>query len=86
MKKATKQKVGRPANEIDESSFSGQIGALVRETRVKKKLTVEQCAAAAEVSVPAWYHYESGRHLGLEKLPRIAAALGVKTRAIIPES
>lgn len=76
---------GRPQKPVEADTFAAQIGRIIRATRERKKLTVEQCAEAAEVSVPAWYHFESGRSIGLDKLPRIASALGVKVRSIIPD-
>jgi transcriptional regulator with XRE-family HTH domain len=76
---------GRPQKPVDSYAFAAQIGRIIRATRERKKLTVEQCAEVAEVSVPAWYHFESGRSIGLDKLPRIAAALGIKTRLLIPD-
>ncbi len=75
---------GRPPKEVDQTSFTGQIGAIIRATREKVGKSVDECAKVAEVSVPAWYHFEAGRHLATEKLPRIAKALGVKTRSLIP--
>lgn len=77
-------KRGRPQKPVESDTFAASIGRLIRATREKKGLSVEACAAAAEVSPPTWYHFESGRSIGLDKLPRIAAALGVKVRAIIP--
>jgi transcriptional regulator with XRE-family HTH domain len=75
---------GRPQKPSDCTSFAGQIGSIIRTIRQKHGLTVEECAAVAEVSVPAWYHFESGK-IGLDKLPRIADALGVKTKTLIPD-
>lgn len=75
---------GRPPKEVDQNSFTGQIGAIIRAQREKAGKSVEECAKVAEVSIPTWYHFEAGRHLATEKLPRIATALGIKTRTLIP--
>ena len=79
------KRLGRPQKPVESETFAAQIGKIIRATRERKKLTVEQCAEAANVSAPTWYHFESGRSIGLDKLPRIAAALGVKVRAIVPD-
>lgn len=76
---------GRPQKPVESETFAAQIGRIIRATRERKGLTVEHCAEAAEVSIPAWYHFESGRSIGLDKLPRISAALNVKVRSIIPD-
>lgn len=76
---------GRPPKELSVDNFTGQVGAIIRATRERKAKSVDECARIAEVSVPAWYHFENGK-IGMDKLPRIAAALGVKTRALIPEA
>ncbi len=83
MKKAATR--GRPPKDLEPDSFVGQVGAIIRATRERKGKTVEECAIAAGVSVPAWYHFENGK-IGFEKLPRIAFALGIRTRLLIPES
>jgi transcriptional regulator with XRE-family HTH domain len=80
-----KNSVGRPKAEQDLSTFAGQIGARIREFREKANLTSEQCAELANVAKSTWYHFESGRSIGLDKLPSIAVALGVKTRDLIPK-
>lgn len=77
--------MARPAKPQDESTFQGQIGAEIRRRREKAKLSAADAAAAAEVPLPTWYHWEAGRHLPLERLPAIAAALGCKVRQLIPD-
>jgi DNA-binding XRE family transcriptional regulator len=69
---------------VDSDAFLAAVGALIRETRVSKGLSAVQCAKAANVARPTWYHFESGRSIGLDKLPHIAAALGVKVGKLIP--
>ena len=76
--------MARPAKPLDESTFIGQIGARIRRQRERQKLTVEEAAAAAEASAPAWYHWEKGKHLALDRLPAIAEALGCTVRSLIP--
>ncbi len=69
---------------VDSDAFLVGIGNIIRETRKRKGLSVEHCATAANVAAPTWYHFESGRSIGLDKLPHIAAALGVKVAKLIP--
>lgn len=80
-----KNSVGRPIAETNLTTFAGQIGARIRELRVKADLTADQCAEIAEVAKSTWYHFERGRSIGLDKLPSIALALKVKTRELIPK-
>ncbi len=70
---------------VDSDAFLVAVGALIRETRVSKGLSAVQCAKAANVARPTWYHFESGRSIGLDKLPHIAAALGVKAFELLPK-
>lgn len=77
-------KRGRPPAESDESTFAGRVGGRIRARRLKIGITVVDAAKAAGVSVPAWYHFESGRHLPLDRLPAIAAALRCRVRELIP--
>lgn len=79
-----KTTAGRPAEPQDTSTFAGQVGAEIRKRREKAKLSVEEAAAAAGAPVPTWYHWEKGRHLPLERLPAIAAALKCSVRQLIP--
>ena len=84
-KSASRPRVGRPAEPITGDSFAAAIGRRIRELRERRGLSVADCAALAGVAAPTWYHFERGRSIGLDKLPRIAAALGVKTSRLMPE-
>ncbi len=75
----------RPPKDLDQSTFIGQVGARIRARRVRRKLSVEEAAAAAGAAVPSWYHWECGTRLRLESLPAIAAALGCQPRALLPQ-
>lgn len=75
----------RPNEPIDETTFVGRIAGEIRRRRERKKLSVDDAAAAAGASVQTWYHWEKGRHLPLDRLPAIAAALGCRVRALIPD-
>lgn len=77
--------MGRPARENDLTTFAGRVGAEIRRRREKAKVTAEDTAAAAGVPLPTWYHWEAGRHLKLQRLPEIAAALGCKVRQLLPD-
>ncbi len=79
-----KPRRGRPQKAVEATTFAAEIGKKIRETRERKAMTVEDCSLAAEVSIPTWYHFESGRSIGLDKLPRIAGALGVSVKSLIP--
>lgn len=75
---------GRTAKEPDTTTFVGQIAAEIRRRRTKKKLSVEEAAAAAEVPVQTWYHWEQAHSLPLDRLPAIAAALGCTAKQLLP--
>lgn len=76
--------MARPAKPQNETTFAGQVGAIIRKKRLAKKLSVEQAAQKAGVPAPTWYHWESGRHLPLDALPIVAAALGCTARSLVP--
>jgi transcriptional regulator with XRE-family HTH domain len=75
---------GRPAIDRDDT-FVARVGAMIRAKREAKKMSVAEAADAAEIPAPTWYHFEAGRHLRLERLPAIAAALKCKVRVLIPD-
>lgn len=75
---------GRPPIERT-GTFAERVGAKIRAKREAKKLSAEAAAEAAGIPKPTWYHFEAGRHLRLERLPAIAAALGCKVRSLIPD-
>ena len=77
--------MARPSKPIDTTTFSGRIAAEVRRRRERKKLTVQEAAARADVPASTWYTWEQGRHLALDCLPRIAAALGCQERDLVPK-
>jgi transcriptional regulator with XRE-family HTH domain len=76
--------MGRPTNQPDASTFCGQVAAEIRRRRLAGGLSVQGVAAAAGVPVQTWYNWERGRHLPLERLPAIAAALDCQTRELVP--
>lgn len=77
--------MGRPAKEIDQSTYRGQVCARIRARREKLKLSGEEAAARAGVPKPTWFHWERGDRLPLEALPTIAAALRTTPRKLLPE-
>jgi len=77
--------MSRPANPTNQSTYAGQVGARIRDRRERMRLSVEEAAAAAGVAAPTWYHWESGLRSPMDRLPAIAAALGCKPRALLPE-
>lgn len=76
---------GRPPKNLKPRTFVERVGAGLRRRRERLKLSVEDAAAAAGVSAPAWYHFESGKDLRLAHLPAVAKALRCKVRTLIPE-
>lgn len=74
----------RPAKPQDQSTFHGRVGAVIRRRRLKRQLSAGEAATAAGVPRATWYHWESGRHLALERLPAIADALWCEERDLIP--
>lgn len=77
--------MGRHVNQPDTTTFTGQVAAEIRQRRLALKCSAEHAAAAAGVPVQTWYNWERGRHLPLERLPAIAAALDCPPRLLIPE-
>lgn len=77
--------MARPSKPPDTKTFTGRIGAEIRRRRLRKKMTVEQAAAAAGAPSPTWYHWESGKNLPLDRLPAIAKALGCRPRDLVPD-
>ena len=75
---------GRVAKEPDVTTFVGRIAAEIRRRRLRKKLNVEQAAAAAGVPAQTWYHWEQAHSLPLASLPAIAAAVGCTPRDLVP--
>jgi transcriptional regulator with XRE-family HTH domain len=76
--------MGRPSKSSEPIRFAGQVGAIIQRQRLKKRLSVKEAAARAGVPAPTWYHWETGRHLPLDRLPAIAAALDCSPRALVP--
>jgi DNA-binding XRE family transcriptional regulator len=64
--------------------YAGAIGERIRAARIEKGYRADDLAYVAGVSRQAWYHFEKGRHMSIQKLPLIAAALGCTVRDLIP--
>ncbi len=67
--------MARPSKPVEGNTFVERIAAEIRRRRERKKLLVAEAAAAAGVPVQTWYHWEQARHLPLDRLPAISAAL-----------
>lgn len=79
-------RLGRPRNEVDQSTYSGRVAARLRRLREKSGKTVPEMAQAVGVKTPTWYQYENGRiAVSLDLLPIISATLRVSIRDILPE-
>lgn len=74
----------RPAQDVDQSTFAGQVSAEIRRRRIKKFDRVEDAAASVGVAPKAWYHWETGRPT-LACLPVVARALGCSARLLVPK-
>ncbi len=74
----------RPATEVDQSTFSGQVAAEVRRRRLKKFPRAEDAAAAAGVPLQTWYGWEQRGKITLDALPIVAEALGCSPRQLLP--
>ena len=74
---------GRPAKDVAQDTFCGQVAARIRLRRKRKKISAEDAAAAAGVPAPTWYRWESGGTIPLEALPAIAAALGCRPKHLV---
>lgn len=85
-------KVGKKTSARNTDTYSGRIGAVVRERREKLGLTVDAFVGALaqrdiEVQPPTIYHWESGRNpIPVNALPAIAAILKTPIRKLLPES
>lgn len=73
----------RPTQDVDTSTFVGQVSAEIRRRRLKKFPRAEDAAAAAGVPAKSWYRWESGR-ANLAALPIIAKALRCSPRQLLP--
>ena len=76
---------GRKPVSPDTSTFRGRIGEIIRRRRMRKKLSVEDAAAATGKPAQTWYNWERGRVLSIDALPAIAAALECTPRQLLPE-
>lgn len=84
-------KVGKKTSARNTESYSGRLGAAVRERREKLGLTVEAFKLSLalhdiEVGEPTIYHWESGRNpIPINSLPAISAVLKMPIRKLLPE-
>mgnify|MGYP000949160429 CR=1 FL=1 len=64
----------------------GEIGKLIRESRLRAGLTQGELAKQADLTQAALSHIESGRsEPTISTLKRIAIALGISWKDLIPE-
>ena len=82
----------RPQRGPDLSTYSGRLGANMRQRREKLGLSVDEfrlklAAEGVEVQNAAIYSWEIGRRvLTVETLPAVAKALGTTIRRLLPEA
>lgn len=73
----------RPAQQLDPTTFVGQVSAEIRRRRLKQFESAELAAAAAGVPTQTWYHWEK-RGVTLAALPLVAEALGCTPAELLP--
>lgn len=78
------RKMGR-GNVKPEKGFNGELGAHLKDLRLKAGKTVAEVAGKLKVTVQAVYYYERGvNDMPVSLLPRYAEALGVSLRQMLP--
>ena len=75
--------MGRPPKSLEPRTYAERVGAVIREKRTKRRLSVADAAGRAGVPEPTWYHFEAGI-VTLDRLPAIAAALSCSPRSLLP--
>jgi transcriptional regulator with XRE-family HTH domain len=70
----------------DTSTYAGRFAVRLKTLREKAGLTVEEMAGALEISATSIYRWEADlRQPQISDLPKIADALSVKIRVLLPE-
>lgn len=78
--------MSRKRKEVDTSTYEGRFAVRLRTLREKKKLTVEELAEGSGIPAATIYTWESARFTpGLGHLPKLAKALQLKVRTLLPE-
>lgn len=86
------RKVGKKTSARNTESYSGRLGAVIRERREKLGMTVEAfklSLAQHDVTIlePTIYHWESGRNpIPINAMPAIALVLKMPIRKLMPET
>ena len=70
--------------EVDTSTFEGQVAAEIRRRRLKKFDRAKDAAKAARVPEQTWYNWENGKAVPLKALPIAAKVLGCRPRQLLP--
>ncbi|AMV32783.1 Helix-turn-helix domain protein [Pirellula sp. SH-Sr6A] len=84
--------MGRPAKEIDQSTYSGRFAVRLRTLREKAGLTIDDVAeritqTGYQCTSRTVYRWEDGsRFPSVDMLPEIAKALGESIRNLFPAS
>ena len=77
----------RDALGVAKANFLKAFGAHVRAARMKAGLTQQDAAIRARMEQRTWSLMENGRRaITLRTLPRVAEAIGVSARELMPES
>ena len=80
-------KVGKKTSARDLSTYSGRVGALIRERRESLGISTSEMAKRCSVSEQTLYAWEVGRNaISLNSFAKIAAALGTTPKKLLPDS
>lgn len=85
-------KVGKKTSARNTQTYSGRLGAIVRERREKLGLSVDELKDRLaqfdiEINSPTIYHWESGRNpIPLNSLPALSSILKMPIRKLLPET
>lgn len=77
--------MGRHRKEVDTSTYSGRLAESIRQRRERAGLMPEELAESLGVSRAIVFAWENGsKSPSIDKLPEIAAVLGISVRTLMP--
>lgn len=78
--------MGRKRKEVDTSTYTGRFAVRLVYLRKKANLTVDELAEKSGIPQRTLYSWESDSKVpGIDQLPLLAKALGVKTATLLPK-
>ncbi len=82
---AKKKPIGRPSNALDPDSYQGRVGGAIRKARTEKRMTLQDLASLADLSVSTLSDYENGKvDQSITSLRAIARSLGMTICELLP--